>query len=143
MLRKIIFSVTFLIFITSSYAQKQTTSADFSEPFKIAFNNFTSKTVWVAVRYKTTSGSWRTKYWFKYKPYEKDKNNKTFVIKTFNRYFYYFARTKSNYNGSYSVWKGRDNYRKVDGKQVGMKEIYLSKSIFSKPRGQTYYIDLK
>mgnify|MGYP001058437254 CR=1 FL=1 len=140
---KYIITLVFTFFVLNLSAQKQTTSGDFREPFKIAFNNKTSKTVWVAVRYKTTSGYWKTRYWFKYKPYEKDQNNKSFVVKTYNRYFYYFARTKENYNGNYSVWRGSDNYQRVDGKEVGMKEIYISKSAFSKPRGQTYYMNLK
>lgn len=37
---------------------------------------------------------------------------------------------------------GKDNYQYVDGDEVGMKEVHLSKSKFAKPQGQTQYVSL-
>lgn len=134
--------IVLFVFISSlSYAQQQTVNGDFREPFEICFNNNTGKNVFVAVRYKTIGGVWKTKYWFKYRPYEKNTKNGKYAVKTYNRYVYYYARTKKGYNG-YSEWRGSDNYKVVDGKRVGMKEIYLSKSRFKAPRGQRYTINL-
>lgn len=144
MIKKLFFYI-FLMFIFSQNlnAQKSTVSDDnFREPYKICFNNNTSKTVYVAVRYKNLSNKWVTKYWYKFRSYEKDKKTNKYTFKTYNRYFYYYAREKSKSNGSFSYWGGSDNYKRIEGKSVGMKEVYLSRSKFEKPRGQKYYINL-
>ena len=144
MLTKRILLIVFVLALgNTTIAQRRTENTNFRAPYKICFNNNTSRTVWVAVRYKTVNGSWRTKKWVKYRPYEKDRNSNKYVVKTYNRYFYYYARTQENYNGRYLVWDGTKNYRVIDGKRVGMKEVYLSKSTFRNPRGQKYYINLK
>lgn len=142
MSKKLILACFVCLFYVSLSAQRRTSSGDFDEPFRICFNNKTSKTVWVALRYMDTDGEWRTKYWFKYKPYENDRKNNGYVVKTNNRIFYYYARTKSRYNGDYYYWGGKDNYKYIDGKQVGMKKKHIKGSGFEKRRGQKYCIGL-
>lgn len=139
-MKKILF-ILIICFVSYGYAQRETTKGDFREPFKICFNNKTSKTVYVALRYKTVGGVWKTKYWIKYKPYEKDGNSNTYAVKTYNRYFYYYARTKSN-SGRFKYWGASDHYRTVDGKKVGMREKYINRSDYPNPRGQKYCIGL-
>lgn len=138
-MKKLITILLFMLFFSvAGFAQKSTTSMP-EQPWKIRFNNNTNYTIYVAIRYKNTYGTWETKYWFKYGAYEKDETNNSFVVTTNNRYFYVYARTKSTYNGNYRYWGGYDNYKYVEGKSVGFKKYYITND---KLNGTPYTINI-
>ena len=133
----------FFVSTLNIYSQEERGASDIEiqrAPFKIAFSNKTGHKIYVAVRYKNLDGDWVTKNWIVYESYEDDKEENTYAIKTYNRYVYYYARTKENSSG-HKYWGGSDNYQYVDGEEVGMKEVHLSKSKFAKPQGQTQYVN--
>lgn len=136
--------VIFVIGTSTSVAQNGTT--DFKQtkrPVKIAINNITSETAYVAIRYKNTSGNWTTKYWFKYRGYQKDEDNNAYCVETYNRYFYIYARSVTDHRGKYYEWRGTGTYSYVDGKRVGFAEHYISRSKISSFTGQKFYVNLR
>ena len=139
-------ALIFLFFISTliTYSQEERGASDIEiqrAPFRIGFKNETNYKIYVAVRYKNSNDNWVTKNRVIYGPYENDQDENTYAIKTYNRYVYYYARTEESSSG-HKYWGGTDNYQYVDGDEVGMKEIYLSKSDFEKPKGQTKYVRL-
>ena len=139
-------TLIFFFFISTliTYSQEERGTSDIEiqrAPFKIGFKNETNYKIYVAVRYKNLNDNWVTKNWVVYSPYENDQDENTYAIKTYNRYVYYYARTEENSSG-HKYWGGTDNYQYVDGEEVGMDEIYISKSDYAKPQGQKKYIRL-
>lgn len=103
---KLAFIFLFFIFTSITYSQEERGASDIEiqrAPFKIAFRNKTSHKVHVAVRYKNLDGDWVTKNWIVYKSYEDDKESNSFAVKAYNRYVYYYARTKEN-NSGHKYW---------------------------------------
>jgi uncharacterized membrane protein len=129
-------------FTTFSFAQKTTTDLDLSAPFNFGFNNKTSKTIYVAVRYQNNNDVWVTKSWFKYRPYQGDREDNSFTIETYNRYIYYYARTEPDYNGNWKYWGGDDNWQYVDGVQYGFKEVYIDRTKYPEAKGQLITVGL-
>ena len=96
--------------------------------YSIGFKNTTDEMVQVAIRFKNLKGSWESAFWYNIQP-----GKKKLVAQSKNRIFYLFGESDS------WVWKGKDNHRRIDGEELGMREVTIKKSYMGKP----YYYTLK
>jgi ankyrin repeat protein len=104
---------------------------DNSKRFKIYFKNKTSEDVQVAIRYKNLEGEWVTEAW-----YTLDSGEDSYLAKTENAIFYYFAHGVD----SDWVWAGSDNYYYVQG--YDEKKGFKKKTAPKSKRGDIYRVSL-